>query len=74
MFNITGNSMMFFGVLFTMLIWFLLVAGLFLVINWILRDHLKCCEDKYLNILKERYARGEINKKQFESMKKELSK
>ena len=58
-----------FGFFFMILFWGLII---WLVI-WIISKYAKqkTSEDP-LDILKERYAKGEINKKQFEEMKKEL--
>ena len=54
--------------------WVLIIAGVVVLIKWIasqsrgMHDH-----EKYaLDILKERYAKGEINKGEFEEKKKDL--
>lgn len=52
------------------LLWFVLL-GLFLY--WLVRTLVPERRDKALEILKERYARGEIDKETFERMKRELS-
>ncbi len=65
--------------LFTVLFWILIA---FLVISLFRGFHRRGGEyrdfeegnpDKALNILRERYAKGEINKKEFEEMKKDIS-
>jgi putative membrane protein len=61
------------GMMLMMLIfWVLFVAALVLAVRWLLRDQ-KRRGDSALEILRQRYARGEINKEEFESKKKDLS-
>ena len=77
-----GNGGFWFGGIFpliaTVLFWFLII---FLIVGIIrgFRGHHREWVDyeeggsKALDILKERYAKGEINKKVFEEMKKDIS-
>ena len=65
-----------FGILgwFSLLIfWVLLILGVIALIRYLGNSGKRSGEGKSpLDILKERYARGEISKKEFEEMKKEL--
>lgn len=64
------------GWLAMLLFWVLLIAGVVLVVRWIIDERSfrkPSKEDNALSILKERYARGEIDKEQFETMKRDLS-
>lgn len=60
------------------LIWFVfLIIGIIVLVRWIFcrsEDWQSRCagESRPLSILKERYARGEIAKKEFEEKKKDL--
>ncbi|MFA6097785.1 MAG: SHOCT domain-containing protein [Candidatus Paceibacterota bacterium] len=76
----SNNSMMNFGFMsfgwiFMILWWVLIIAGIVAIIKWLMaqsrsaHDH----EKSPLEILKERYAKGEIDKKEFEDKKKDLN-
>ncbi|MBI5414684.1 SHOCT domain-containing protein [Candidatus Peregrinibacteria bacterium] len=77
------NSMMNFGFLpfggfswiFMILWWILIIAGIAMLVKWLMSqsggtrwNH----EKTSLDILKERYAKGEINKKEFEEKRKDV--
>jgi putative membrane protein len=66
----------------TIIIWVIIIAAIIYLIRYLIyggrgRDHLcRYCTDKksdrYSDILKERYAKGEITKEEMERMKGEL--
>ncbi len=64
--------MMGFGMLFMALFWVALIVGIVLVVKWLMGQGGASREDSALDILKKRYARGEINKQEFEECKRDL--
>ncbi|OFW49742.1 MAG: hypothetical protein A2163_11020 [Actinobacteria bacterium RBG_13_35_12] len=65
------------GMILMFVFWALLITGIILLIVWIVRrvsypGRDLSRTDKAMEILKERYARGEINKEDFEKMKKDM--
>jgi putative membrane protein len=74
-----GLGMMgWFGPVFILIFWVLIVVLIILLIRWLISSsHTKITsvpqEDSALEILKKRYARGEINKEEFEIKKKDLT-
>lgn len=67
-----------YGGIFTMAFWVLILVGLIFLVKWLVqssgRDNTtKGNTDRALEILKERYAMGEIEKEEFEIKKKDLS-
>ena len=72
-FGMGGYGMMGFGMGFGFLFMLLFWGGLiWLVVTLINASQSGKKEEDPLNILKKRYASGEISKKQYEEMKKEL--
>jgi putative membrane protein len=55
-----------------LLLWGAVIVGLVVGIRWLLRQGRGQRSDSALEILRQRYARGEINKDDFEKMKKDL--
>jgi len=65
-----------FGGLMMLLFWILIIAGIVLLVRWFINEgKLKGLrtEETPLDILEKRYASGEIDREQFESMKRELT-
>ena len=67
-----------FGGIFMIFFWVLIVVGLIMLIRWLIqatgrKEFAGNTGSNALEILKERYARGDIDKTQFESMKRDLA-
>ena len=74
-----GNwDMGWFGGIFMIFFWVLIIVGLILTIRWLFQVTGRSRPDgssasRAIEVLKERYARGEINRSEFEAMKKDLA-
>src|SRR5215475_13192895 len=55
-----------------LLFWVLVIVGLVAGIRWLLGQTKSARADSALEILRQRYARGEINKEEFDAKKKDL--
>ncbi|MBI4447585.1 SHOCT domain-containing protein [Candidatus Woesearchaeota archaeon] len=72
--GIMGNDQAYYGYnSFWNILWPIFLIGVIALIIWLVHKKGKESETP-INILQKRYAKGEINKKQFEEMKKELRK
>lgn len=63
------------GAILSLVFWALVIGGIMLLVVWLARNAGKergAPSESPLNILKVRYAKGEITKEQFEQMKREL--
>ena len=65
------------GLLFMLVFWVVLIAGIVLVVKWLVDQGRPAggravSEESALDILKKRYARGEIDKEEFEAKKRDL--
>ena len=73
-----GWGMGWFGMIFMLIFWVLVILGLVFLIRWLIQNTRKDAGtsnegSKALDILKERYARGEIDKEEFEGKRRDLT-
>ena len=70
-----GYGMGFVGWIFMLLFWGLIIVGLVLVVRWLWDQGRPGTggADSPQEILKRRYARGEISKEEFDRMKQDLA-
>jgi putative membrane protein len=62
------------GMMFMMLVfWGLVIVGLVLGIRWLVTQGRESRSDAALDILRQRYARGEMDREEFEARKRDLS-
>lgn len=58
--------------LIMLLFWGAVIVGIVLAIRWLLRQGREPRSDSALEILRQRYARGDLTKDDFDRMKKEI--
>jgi len=73
-----GYGMGWFGGILMIVFWILILVGLIFLIKWLIQSTSRdrttgSGGNRALEILKERYAKSEIDKEEFESKKKDLS-
>lgn len=62
------------GLIFMILWWALIILAIVYLARWVIRQSSTFYKEKSpVDILKERYAKGEISREEFEKMKKDLS-
>jgi putative membrane protein len=59
------------GILHMALFWVLVILGIVVLVKW-LAGSAPRSETRAIDILKERYAKGELTREQFEQMKRDL--
>jgi putative membrane protein len=62
-----------FMMLMMLMFWALIIAGLVVGLRWLIRLGSHSARDEALEILRQRYARGEIDKQEFETRKRDLA-
>ncbi len=72
-----GWGMGWFVIIFMLIFWVLVIVGLVSLIKWLIqttsREKSEAGDGRVLDILKERYTRGEIDKRKYKEMRKDLS-
>ncbi len=59
---------------FSLLFWILIIAGAVFIVRWLMERNRKVSSptESALDVLKKRYARGEIDQDTFERMKRDI--
>ena len=76
MWNDWGMGWGFFGMVHMLLWWVLIILGIVVLVKWLLGGTSRgegSGSGHALEVLRERYARGEIGKDEFEQKKRDLS-
>ncbi len=60
------------GLLFMALFWVLVISGVVYLVRWLMGQGIAGRPESGLEVLKKRYARGEISKQEFEDMRRDL--
>lgn len=73
-----GSPFWEFGGLFMIVFWAFIIFGIVMLVKWAVRESnggssFNGSHNNALEILKERYAKGEIDKNEFEDKKKDLA-
>lgn len=68
MWGLWGVAMM----LFMLVLWGLVIAGIVMAIRWLVQQGRGGRADAALEVLRERYARGEIDREEFLARKRDL--
>ena len=73
-YNMMGNFGSGFGWIFMIFWWVLIIAGIVALVKWGVSASRRSTarEQGALNILKKRYARGEIDKEEFEQKRRDM--
>ena len=61
------------GTVHMLLWWILIVLGIVVLAKWLFGGARGSAGDRALEVLRERYARGEIDKEEFEKRKRDLA-
>ncbi|MBU4056560.1 SHOCT domain-containing protein [Patescibacteria group bacterium] len=67
-----GGAFLLFGWLIMIVFWIIVVLGAIALIKWLIKELKGGDAGKALDILKERYAKGEISKEEYDAKKKDL--
>ena len=70
-----GGSFGLFGSVMSLLFWAAVIIGIVFLVRWMINQGKQNTkgEDAAMKILRERYAKGEIAKEEFEARKKDLA-